>query len=116
MAVTREELAEAGASPALSRLLAREMRDWTRHPMVVAAFVIFAGFLGWLVIRDGILQDRIADVQAGQVRLEAKVDVLDEKADRLEAKVDGTAAEQAEIKAGVAEIRAILASRLPPEK
>ena len=86
MAVTREELQQAGANPELARLLAdrwprRDSSDLTRHPMAVALLVAFLGTLGWLVVS-------VTDLHSGQTRLEEKLGSLDQRMIRIEDKLD----------------------------
>ncbi len=109
MGVTREELANAGATPELARLLARELRqgprnDLTRHPMAVACLIAFFGIVGWLALGMTSLQNDVIRLEEGQVRLEegqARLEEglmeLEEGQARLEEKIDGLAKELREV-------------------
>ncbi len=104
MAVTREELHKAGASPELAGILAHELRrgDLTRNPMavvLVSAFLAtFLGIMGWLVLGVITLQTDVALLKEGQTHLEEGQFRLEEGQFRLEEKVDALAADIAGIK------------------
>ncbi len=58
MALTRDELQRAGATPELAALLVRESRrvDITWNPMAVGLVLAFLGVMGWLVVSQAFRQ------------------------------------------------------------
>ena len=75
MAVTSDELRNAGASAELAAILSRELRrgDLTRHPMAVVAVGAFLAFLGWLAVT---VTDMRGEMRANQAQTEARIDAL----------------------------------------
>ncbi len=97
IAVTSEELRNAGASVELTAIPFRELRcgDMAGDSMAVGLTAVLLaaslGFMGWLAVT---VTDLRGEMRANQAQTEARIDAL--------------AADVAEVKAGLSEVRKLL--------
>ena len=75
MALTRDELQGAGATPELAALLVRESRrvDITWNPMAVGLVLAFLGAMGWLVVSQAGVQADVAVLKRDMAEVREEV-------------------------------------------
>ena len=123
MAVTSEELTNAGASPELAKLLVRELRrndrmagqsprgDLTRNPMAVGLVLAFLGAWAWLAVGItgtqtdvAVLQNDVAVLQSDVKLIRNDVEVLQNDVKLIRNDVSLLREGQARLEGNIAEI------------